>query len=876
VSALASVPRSSALGVGTRLGRFTMTRMLGEGAMGEVWAARDPELDREVAIKLLRVSSARLRREAQAMARVRHPNVVAIYELAWTNGQGFCAMELVDGETLRAHLATPRSWRTVLPIALAVGRGLSAAHGTGVIHRDIKPENVLIARDGRTLVSDFGLAKLAGPDDDAAVPAARDDEASTTRLTTVGALIGTPAYMAPEQLAGEPASMLSDQFSFCVVVYEALFGARPFEAATIGRLAEAIRAGLTRRPELRGVPRRVLDVLERGLAAKPSARWPSMDALLQALERAMRRRRWWLAAAAPALVAMVAAIGYIAIRGDAPDEDEARAAAERTISDAWNPSVARELATAFTSVDAKNGPGHAAALSSALDKYRDDWLAARFDAWAATHIRGEQSVELLQRRLACLNHLADSLGQLVTLLAAPTSKEILRASDLAARLEPVASCNNARRLAAQSIAPSTPEGRAVAAELDRLEAMQMIGRDDDALRRAQAALVDPATVADPMLHARARYNLGVALMNEGHDREAETTLRLAVQEAAAAHDQYLVATLWSLLVELIAEERPKDALALEPVAKAAVAQAGDDPRQLAHLAFALGMAESQTDPDRAHDRFIEARDRGISLAGADSEWVAEVEINLGVLAMNRDHYDEAGKYLDHARQTMVAKFGDKYPGVATIDSNRAEIAAHNKDWPAAEALFRGALAIDVAVHGPTFPEVLVIYTDLAEALRTTGRYAEAHQTIALARQGVTVDNAASSEAIDIDLEDAALALAEHEWSRAEAVAKRAIDAYEKLGGQLNHSIATDALARATVHRAPREALALEQRALDEYFETSHSDSDAAGLLGHMADIAIAAKRPDVALAWFDKYPDAAAHLSEVRTSLERLQHGHSR
>jgi serine/threonine protein kinase len=209
VSAIAATPTHPAFGAGTRLGRFTMKRLLGEGAMGEVWAARDRELGREVAIKLLRVSSDRLRREAQAMARVRHPNVVAIYDLGWIDDHAFCAMELVDGETLRAYLATPRPWRAVLRIAVAAGRGLAAAHRTGVIHRDIKPENVLIARDGRTLVSDFGLAKLAAPDDTATdagrAPTAPFD-ASGTHLTTTGALIGTPAYMAPEQLAGEAAS----------------------------------------------------------------------------------------------------------------------------------------------------------------------------------------------------------------------------------------------------------------------------------------------------------------------------------------------------------------------------------------------------------------------------------------------------------------------------------------------------------------------------------------------------------------------------------------------------------------------------------------------------------------------------------------------
>jgi tetratricopeptide (TPR) repeat protein len=627
---------------------------------------------------------------------------------------------------------------------------------------------------------------------------------------------------------------------------------------------------------MRGVPKRVLDVLERGLAAEPSARWPSLDALLHTLERAMRRKRWWLTAAVSGVVAAVAASAYLAIRIEAPDEGQARAAAERTIAAAWNPTLTLELAIAFKTVDATNGPPRAAALSAALDKYRDDWLAARADAWAATHVRGEQTLELLQRRIVCFDHLADAMGQVVTLLAEPSAKEVSRGPDLAAQLEPIATCNNAQRLAAQSVAPSTPAGRAAAAELNRLEALQMLGRNDEALRQAKAALTDPATLADPMLHARARYNLGVSLMNAGQRREAESVLRLAVQEAAAAHDHYLVATVWTLIVELVAEERPKEAMGLEQVAQAAVAQAGSDPRQLAHLAFALGMAESEVDDKAARRYLLEARDRWIAIYGSESEMVAEVELNLGALDMIRDDYDEAARYLDHARQIVSTTLGDKHPGLAMIDLNRAQVALHRHDVPIAEASLRSALAVDLAAHGPAYPEVLATRVALSHLFRETQRYAEAHQSLALARQSITPNNTSSPEALSIDEEDAALALAEHKWARAEALAKRAVEAYEKLGGQPEHCVALDDLAKAVAHRAPREALPIEERSLQEYLEAPHGVADIAQALRSMASIAIAANRADVALAWFDKYPDAAAQLADVRASLERLQHEHSK
>src|SRR6185503_8094735 len=204
------------------VGRFQLTRHLGRGAMGDVWAARDPELDRDVALKFLGMraqtlsdnSGERMRREAQAMARLSHPNVVAIHELGEVDGQIFCAMQLVDGQNLRSWLRTPRTWRQIAAVMLDAGRGLAAAHRAGLVHRDVKPENILIAGDGRALVSDFGLAKLVALDREGdEEPAAAADTSALSRMTQTGALLGTPAYMSPEQLEGGAVDARSDQFS---------------------------------------------------------------------------------------------------------------------------------------------------------------------------------------------------------------------------------------------------------------------------------------------------------------------------------------------------------------------------------------------------------------------------------------------------------------------------------------------------------------------------------------------------------------------------------------------------------------------------------------------------------------------------------------
>ncbi|HET9988068.1 MAG TPA: serine/threonine-protein kinase, partial [Kofleriaceae bacterium] len=242
---------------GTLVGRYVVLDVLGEGGMGVVYSAFDPELDRKVAIKLLQTresgstpstkqggeQKAWLVREAQALARLSHPNVVAVYDVGTLNeDQVFVAMELVEGVTLREWLkAEARPWREVLPVLVAAGAGLAAAHEAGLVHRDFKPDNVLVARDGRPRVMDFGLARLrrASTHDDAqpkdtsdVAPSAGAIETRSPlseQLTIAGAMLGTPAYMAPELYNGATADARSDQFAFAVTLFEALFRARPYK-----------------------------------------------------------------------------------------------------------------------------------------------------------------------------------------------------------------------------------------------------------------------------------------------------------------------------------------------------------------------------------------------------------------------------------------------------------------------------------------------------------------------------------------------------------------------------------------------------------------------------------------------------------------------
>lgn len=301
---------------GQHIGRYSVLSRAGSGAMSVVYEAYDPNLDRSIAIKLLRTDTvgsaastrvARLLLEARTLARLSHENVVVVHEVGTHGHQVFIAMEFVRGHTLTQWLAeTPGSQHEIIDVFLAAGRGLCAAHDAGLVHRDVKPDNVLVGADGRVRVTDFGLAMV----DPGLVNS--PSESTSIRITRTGMCVGTPAYMAPEQWDGE-GSALSDQFSFCVALFEACSGQRPFAGETIVQLLLNVKAGQIEGSVSQAWLQRVL---ARGLAVDPSKRFPSMKALLTALEKGNSRRSKKLVASLALGVATVAVLGVLALRPD--------------------------------------------------------------------------------------------------------------------------------------------------------------------------------------------------------------------------------------------------------------------------------------------------------------------------------------------------------------------------------------------------------------------------------------------------------------------------------------------------------------------------------------------------------------------------------
>jgi serine/threonine protein kinase len=280
---------------GDLVGRYRILRIIGVGGMGVVYAGEDPELGRRIALKLIRTDlvttsgielRTRLHHEARAMARISHPNVVVVHDIGTIGRHLFVAMEYVHGKTLREWLASKNhGWAEILDTFLAAGNGLAAAHAVGLVHRDFKPENVLCGEDGRVRVTDFGLAR-GGPQASELASSPRpieltDPEGPPVTMTRTGQLLGTPAYMAPEQLLGSAADARSDQFSFSVALFEALYKVRPFPAKDVRELASKIASGqVPAAPSDTDVPTGLHVVLARALRSNPLDRFPSMQALL--------------------------------------------------------------------------------------------------------------------------------------------------------------------------------------------------------------------------------------------------------------------------------------------------------------------------------------------------------------------------------------------------------------------------------------------------------------------------------------------------------------------------------------------------------------------------------------------------------------------
>ncbi len=520
--------------VGRTIGRYRIERRLGAGGMGVVWAAHDPALDRKVALKVLPPLDAerrahlevRLRREAQALARLDHPNVVAVYDVGVAAESVYVAMQLVDGTTLDRHLAraTPPP-AAIIALFLDACRGLAAAHAAGIIHRDVKPSNLLVDQAGRVYVGDFGLARGAGDDDDAP---ADDRSLLSAEMTRAGAVMGTPLYMAPEQHAGEPATARADQYSLCVSLWEALFGCHPF---AVGRWQHdtalaAMRADrVVEPPRRRGVPARVVRALRRGLRCDPAARWESMDELAAAI--APRGYGGWIAAGAGAFgIGGAVALTLGLTSGGATPLATCRAGAG-AVHDTW-PGQREALRAVIVDSGVPGASAAADQVASLLARHAERWRATRLATCEATHATGARSAEANALALSCLDGNLVVTRDAVGMLLGGDRGTILHAVEVIAGLPDPGDCTS--QLTAGVAPPPADQLTAISAvrvAIGRAHALV----DAERLAEAERALTEVSATAAQLGYAPLLAEVGYSMAHVLEQRGAPTTI--AVYEQAA-------------------------------------------------------------------------------------------------------------------------------------------------------------------------------------------------------------------------------------------------------------------------------------------------------------------------------------------------------
>ncbi|MFN0245813.1 MAG: protein kinase domain-containing protein [Kofleriaceae bacterium] len=586
-----------------QIARYRVDRCIGAGAMGTVYAGFDPELARPVAIKVLHSggSPERMKREARALAKLAHPNVVGVYDVGEHDSATFVAMALVDGENMRVWLKTERTTAQIVDAIVQAARGVEAAHAHGIVHRDLKPDNIFIARTGEVLVGDFGLATSH------VEPTEGDANASPSTLTQDGAVIGTPAYMAPEQIAGEP-SAASDQFALCVTAWEALYGGRPFRGDDLAALGRAVEAGVRDEPSTRVVPAHVHAAIRRGLSADPAARHPSMSALIAALTA--RRRRWPYVGVGFAALAVAGGVALAMRTGDEPETN-----------------CANVEPPAWTAPEAPK-PMLRATLARVLESNAAPWTQIATSSCAAVAKR-ELSEPIYRATLRCLERRRFAIDTVVTAKMVPIATlETLES------IEPVESCRTA------TSSPDTPELAGLQRELDTLVALlYQVPPQPAALEALDARakqLGDPATLAE--LH----YVRALADDHRGLDPTPQ--LQQTVAAAERARDDRMRARAAALLARVaIRGSRLDEGRQHRDVAAAAVERVGDPLTTIA--------VERST----------------IALAFARGDVRAEIEALQRIEKVALDRFGDLSKLLVDTRfQLASALYRAKDPGAATM------------------------------------------------------------------------------------------------------------------------------------------------------------------------------------------------------------------
>ncbi|MEM9460900.1 MAG: tetratricopeptide repeat protein [Myxococcota bacterium] len=735
-----------------RIGRFLMLESIGHGGMGMVYAAYDERLDRKVAVKVLlddelpsEQDRVRFQREAQALARLSHPHVVTVHEVGESDGRLFLAMEYVHGQSLAVWLRTTPGWPKVLDAFVQAGRGLWAAHEAGLIHRDLKPANIMRSDDGVVKVLDFGLARVVaeGVDEVGEVDSSINRPSATEScsalcypLTRTGAIIGTPSYMAPEQVDAETADPRSDQYSFCVALWEGLAGQRPFRGSSFDELLKAKRKGPPTWPESApSVPRRIVEALRRGLAVEPDERWPSMAALLEVLSRDPRHRRgrWMLGLMGVTVLGLGGATALAWSRSPQPPCRGART----QLAGIWDDGRRAEVEAAIVGVGLPYASGMWARTRPQLQAYADAWVQMHTEACEATAVRAEQSPRVLDLRMRCLHRAAGSLRATVDTLADADATVVRKADALVDDLRPLSRCADIEALEVDVEPPRPQDAQAVdlaRQHLARVSSEAHAGRPV----LAQEALMAATRVLDPVGYGPAHAELMVArgklLMQRGEYEASEQVLVEAVEHASRWGPRELTVDAALSLMRLVGAElqRPEAVALLRPLV---AGLAREEPMLRAEYRDAFGgVLMAQEKYEEAEVEYRAALELWQRAPIPKPLRVASGRNNLSAALIQQGKDDEAQAQLRALLVTYEA-LGPDHPRVATVRGNLGVLLFGQGKYAEAQAEYRMALAVREKALGPDHSSVADLRWNLAKALQAQGEYEQAQAELVAAVAG---------------------------------------------------------------------------------------------------------------------------------------------
>lgn len=732
---------------GTALDRYLVADFVGAGAMGAVYRAYDPELDRRVAIKLLHIQDDedhcaaiahardQLLREAQALAKLDHPNVVRVFDVGRVPAGVFVIMEFVEGQTLHNWLQTPHDLEEIIEVFHDAGCGLAAAHNAGLVHRDFKPANVVVGDDGRVRVLDFGLARSAHdaetvrktqPLPSAAETTTAEDEASEEDAVRASqAALGTPAYMAPEQYLGGKVMPATDQFSFVSALYEAIYGELPFGSAREGLQARVVAGDIQPAPRSTRVPPWLRQVLVRALARRPEERYPSMEALLAALSHDPRARRQRLLRSAVALMGIAAVAGLIGTLW--PEPPDCRWS-EEEIEALWPADDRQRFVSAFQKSGISFAPDTAQRVMERMNAYANTVRAAYSRACRETLVDHTVSAEVYALRHRCLVDSFESLERLTQAMSTqPDLEMVSQAATAVGKLPTVDRCHDIEALQAPVNAPSDPEVAAATQEVERelknASTLLWLGQ----YRAAEALALELQQRSAAWHHAPTDATVGFVLAQaqngRGSHHDSRLTAQQALFDAATARDHALVAEVAFWFFETARDPQQLDGWQtdLRRVASRLgrpVESQGSYQAAMAHYAEVHGdLLTAELRRRRALELFKEEK--------ASPERINATLFDLGETLWRLNRFDEAESVLRALLAEGLAKRGAEHPVVADYRNDLGIVLHQQGAFGAAEDEHRRALATRLKVFGPDHPTVSLSHNNLGMLMVSRGAYVEA-------------------------------------------------------------------------------------------------------------------------------------------------------